>query len=85
MRTKKGIVTSNKMDKTVIVTVHTYKTHPKYKKRYRTSKKFFAHDEENKYNIGDEITVYETRPLSKNKRWSVDRPAVTSTASETTN
>lgn len=72
------------MDKTVVVTVHTYKTHPKYKKKYRTSKKFFAHDEANKHNIGDEITIYETKPLSKNKRWSVEIPTAATTEPETT-
>ena len=62
------------MDKTVVVTVHTYKTHPKYKKKYRKSTKFYAHDPENQYKKGDEITIYETRPLSKNKRWTVIEP-----------
>lgn len=74
-RSKKGIVTSNKMDKTLVVQVHTYKMHPKYKKRFRTSKKFYAHNPENKFQIGDEITIYETRPLSKLKRWTVVEPA----------
>ena len=44
MRTKKGLVTSDKMNKTIVVSVHTYKSHPKYKKRYRITKKFYAHD-----------------------------------------
>lgn len=74
MRSKKGTVTSAKMDKTVVVTVHTYKTHPKYKKKYRVSKKFYAHDEANKYNVGDEVTIFETTPLSKLKRWTVEIP-----------
>lgn len=74
MRTKKGIVTSDKMDKTRVVTVHSYKVHPKYKKKYRVSKKYYAHDEKNTYKVGDEITIYETRPLSKLKRWTVDQP-----------
>lgn len=72
MRTKKGTVTSSAMDKTIVVTVHTYKTHPKYKKRFRVSKKFYAHDPENKYQVGDQVTIYETRPLSKLKRWTVE-------------
>ncbi|MDF2379269.1 MAG: 30S ribosomal protein S17 [Candidatus Gracilibacteria bacterium] len=71
MRTKTGTATSNKMDKTVIITVHTYKQHPKYKKRYRTSKKFYAHDENNQVQEGDTVTVAEYRPTSKLKRWSV--------------
>ena len=74
MRFKKGIVTSDKMDKTRVVTVHMYKTHPKYKKRYRISKKYYAHDEQNKYKAGDEVTIYETKPLSKLKRWTVEKP-----------
>lgn len=74
IRSKKGTVTSNKMDKTIVVQVHTYKVHPIYKKRYRTSKKFYAHDDKNQYQIGDEVTIYEIRPLSKLKRWSVDAP-----------
>lgn len=77
-RSKKGIVTSNKMEKTLVIQVHTYKMHPKYKKRYRTSKKFYAHNPDNsKYQIGDEITIYETRPLSKLKRWTVVEPTAT--------
>lgn len=74
MRTKKGIVTSAKMQNTIVVTVHTYKQHPKYKKNYRTSKKFYAHDPESKFQEGDEVTIYETTPLSKTKRWTVVKP-----------
>ena len=70
MRTKTGIITSNKMQKTLVVTVHTYKSHPKYKKRYKTSKKFYAHcDDVSKFKIGDEVTIQETRPMSKLKKW----------------
>lgn len=71
MRTKKGLVTSSKMDKTVVVSVHTYKSHPKYKKRYRITKKFYAHDENNSYNEWDVVVIKETRPTSKLKRWEV--------------
>lgn len=75
MRTKKGTITSNKQDKTVIVTVHSYKSHPKYKKKYRVSSKFHAHNPENqKFEIGQEVTIYETRPISKLKRWSIVKP-----------
>lgn len=74
MRVKKGIVTGSKMQKTIVVTVHTYKNHPKYKKRYRISTKFYAHDPENTYNVGDAVTIYETRPMSKLKRWTVIKP-----------
>jgi small subunit ribosomal protein S17 len=71
MRTIKGIVTSDKMDKTIVVTVHTYKRHPKYKKMFRTSNKFYVDDPMNEYKVGDEVTIMETRPLSKTKRWKV--------------
>lgn len=71
MRTIKGIVTSDKMDKTIVVSVHTYKSHPKYKKRYRVTKKFYAHDESNTCTINDLVVIKETRPLSKNKRWEL--------------
>ena len=72
MRTKTGTVTSNKMTKTLVVGVTTYKSHPKYKKRYRVSNKFYAHCEDSsKFNIGDTVTIVETRPLSKLKRWRV--------------
>lgn len=74
MRILKGTVVSDKMDKTVVVRVNRYKTHPKYKKRYRVSKKYYAHDPENKHKIGEEISIYETRPLSKLKRWHVGTP-----------
>ena len=70
MRTKTGTITSNKMTKTLVVQVTTYKSHPKYKKRFRVSKKFYAHcDDSSKYAIGDTVTIEETRPLSKLKRW----------------
>ena len=69
MRTIKGVVKSNKMDKTIVVEVTNYKSHPKYKKRYKVTKKFHAHDEKNAANIGDTVTIKESRPLSKLKRW----------------
>lgn len=71
MRTKTGTVTSTKMDKTIVVTVDTYKTHPKYKKRYKVSAKFYAHDEANACQEGQTVTIRETRPLSKLKRWEI--------------
>ena len=72
MRTKTGIITSNKMNKTIVVSVVIYKLHPKYKKRYQVSKKFYAHcDDSSKFNIGDEVTIAESRPISKLKRWKV--------------
>ncbi len=70
-RKLKGIVTSDKMDKTVVVTVSTRKKHPKYFRYFTKSAKFKAHDEENRYKIGDSVVIAETRPLSKEKRWEV--------------
>ena len=64
-----GLVTSDKMDKTVVVTVEQRATHPLYKKTITTSKKYKAHDENNECGIGDRVLVMETRPLSKDKRW----------------
>ncbi|MBI5411938.1 30S ribosomal protein S17 [Candidatus Peregrinibacteria bacterium] len=76
MRTKTGIVTSNKMQKTLVVMVHRYVSHPKYKKRYAVSSKFYAHcKDSSSYAIGDKVTIRETRPLSKLKRWEVIKNA----------
>ena len=66
-----GTVISSAMDKTVVVEVVSLKAHPVYKKRYRTTKKYYVHDEENQCNAGDKISISETRPLSKTKRWRV--------------
>jgi len=68
-RVLKGTVISDAMDKTIVVKVESLKAHPVYKKRYHTSKKYFAHDEENQCNAVDTVTIAETRPLSKKKRW----------------
>ena len=76
MRVKKGTVTSVKQEKTIVVTVHVYKSHPKYRKRYRVSKKFHVHNPENKkFELGDEVTFYETTPISKLKKWTTDQSA----------
>jgi small subunit ribosomal protein S17 len=64
-----GIVVSDKMDKTITVVVDTYKKSPLYGKRIKTSKKFHVHDEEGLAAIGDTVTIMETRPLSKTKRF----------------
>lgn len=64
-----GVVTSNKMDKTITVNVDTYKKSPLYGKRVRVSKKFHVHDEEGLAGIGDTVSIMETRPLSKTKRF----------------
>ena len=66
-----GIVTSDKMDKTVVVTVEQRATHPLYKKTITTSKKYKAHDEENECGVGDKVRIVETRKLSKDKNWRV--------------
>ena len=71
MRTITGTVVSNKMDKTVVISVDSYKSHAKYHKKYKVTKKFYAHDENNECNIGDVITIHESRPLSRLKRWTV--------------
>jgi small subunit ribosomal protein S17 len=71
MRTKKWVVTSDVMNKTIVVSIHTYKSHPKYNKRFRVTKKFYAHDEENKFKVWDTVLISETKPLSKTKRWMV--------------
>lgn len=64
-----GKVVSDKMDKTIVVSVETYKKHPLYHKRIRYTKKFKAHDENNQAKIGDTVKIMETRPLSKDKRY----------------
>ena len=66
-----GIVTSDKMDKTVVVTVEEKSKHPLYKKTITKSKKFKAHDENNECGIGDKVRIIETRKLSKDKNWRV--------------
>lgn len=64
-----GKVVSDKMDKTIVVAVETYKKHNLYHKRIKYTKKFKAHDENNTAKIGDIVKIVETRPLSKDKRW----------------
>jgi small subunit ribosomal protein S17 len=66
-----GKVVSNKMDKTVVVAVERKFPHPLYGKQVKKTKKFYAHDEENKCNEGDIVRIRESRPLSKLKRWVV--------------
>jgi small subunit ribosomal protein S17 len=66
-----GVVLSNKMDKTVVVVVERLVKHPKYKKYLRARKKYKAHDERNLCGVGDQVTIVETRPVSKEKRWAV--------------
>lgn len=66
-----GVVTSDKMDKTVTVAVSTLKRHPIYGKTIRVSKKYKAHDEANECREGDRVEIIESRPISRHKRWSV--------------
>ena len=68
-RVKQGRVSSNKMDKTIVVVTETRVPHPVYGKIVRKSAKFKAHDERNEANIGDIVRIMETRPLSRDKRW----------------
>ena len=68
-KTRVGVVSSDKMDKTVVVTVRDKVKHPLYKKIVNRTIKFKAHDEKNECKIGDRVKVMETRPLSKDKRW----------------
>lgn len=66
-----GVVTSDKMDKTVIVTVATTKRHQRYGKVVRRVKKYQVHDEQNECQVGDRVQIIESRPISRHKRWSV--------------
>ena len=64
-----GLVVSNKMDKSVVVSVESRKKHPMYGKFVKSTAKFMAHDDKNDCNIGDKVKIMETRPMSKNKCW----------------
>ena len=64
-----GVVTSNKMDKSIVVSVERKVKHPKYGKFVKKTTKFVAHDEKNECNPGDTVRIMETRPLSKSKNW----------------
>jgi small subunit ribosomal protein S17 len=75
---KVGKVVSNKMQKTIVVAVESLKKHRLYKKTYKVTKRFKAHDETNAANIGDMVRIEETRPLSKEKRWRLVEILVTS-------
>lgn len=71
-KTKQGQVVSNKMDKTVVVAVTSYRPHPLYKKQVKRIKRFKAHDQQNVCNVGDIVRIVEARPLSKEKCWQVE-------------
>ncbi|MBI2057411.1 MAG: 30S ribosomal protein S17 [Candidatus Yanofskybacteria bacterium] len=70
-RILKGVVVSDKMQKTIVVEVSRLRKHPKYKKYFKISKKYKVHDEQNEYHTGDKVLIQETRPLSKDKRFKV--------------
>ena len=70
-KVRSGVVVSDKMDKTVVVSVETFAPHKLYNRRVKQTRRFKAHDEENTCGIGDKVRIMETRPLSKDKRWRV--------------
>lgn len=70
-RILQGVVVSDKADKTITVKVERLVSHPVYKKFIRTTKKYAAHDEGNRYKIGDVVKIVESRPISKSKKWTV--------------
>ncbi len=70
-RILKGEVVSDKMQKTAVVKILRLKKHPKYKKYYKVSKRFKAHNPEDQYHTGDKVFIQETRPMSKDKRWKI--------------
>lgn len=85
-RIVKGVVRSNKMNKTIIVDVERLVKHPLYKKYIRRSTRLWAHDEKNRAQEGDVVSIMETRPLSKNKRWrlvEIVRPVAKGTTNDT--
>ena len=72
-KTITGVVSSNKTDKTIVVTVRERKTHPLYRKQYSTTTKFMAHDEKNEAQEGDKVIIVETRPISRRKRFNLEK------------
>lgn len=70
-RMLQGVIVSDKMNKTVVVEVLSLKMHPKYKKFFKVTKRFKAHNPENQYHTGDKVVIGETKPMSKEKRWVV--------------
>jgi small subunit ribosomal protein S17 len=67
----KGVVVSDKMDKTIVVSVSRFVKHPLYGKYYQINKKYKAHDEGNTYKVGEKVEIVETRPISKDKKYKV--------------
>lgn len=72
-KTRVGVVVSDKMNKTIVVEVERRVPHPKFKKIVKLSTKLYAHDENGEAKVGDKVSVVETRPLSKLKRWRLDK------------
>ncbi len=70
-KTLTGIVTSDKADKTIVITVTSRETHPIYGKQYTVNRKYIAHDEKNEAHEGDRVTIQETRPISKRKSFTL--------------
>jgi small subunit ribosomal protein S17 len=70
-KVKEGLVVGDKMDKTVVVAVETWKVHPLYKKGMKVTKNYKAHDKDNACRTGDRVKIMESRPLSREKRWRV--------------
>jgi small subunit ribosomal protein S17 len=70
-KTRVGVVVSDKMDKTVVVEIVRLYSHPLYKKRVKTTKRYKAHDENNECQVGDKVLIEECRPLSRDKSWKV--------------
>lgn len=68
---KKGTVVSDKMQKTIVVAVTVLKTHPKYRKKYKATRRYKVHDAENKYKVGDVVEIIPCRPMSKDKKYKV--------------
>jgi small subunit ribosomal protein S17 len=73
-RQLQGVVVSTKMDKTAVVAVTHDKVHPLYRKKYKVTKKYLAHDADNQAQEGQKVTISETRPLSARKRWELVKP-----------
>ena len=71
-KVKQGVVTSDKMDKTIVVKVASYNPHPKYKKIIETNKNYKAHDENNECGIGDTVRIIESKTISGGKRWTLE-------------
>lgn len=72
-RVLSGVVVSIKMDKTIVVEIKRLKTHPIYKKQYKVTTKFMAHDADGQAQLGDKVQIRETRPLSRHKKFTLDK------------